>query len=344
MVRITGVDVIRTVAILGVIVIHTHPFEQAGMPFGTTLDAATLLVQLARFGVPFFFVISGYFWAGKFTSPAQVVAPSLHIARRLTSLFVIWSLVYLLPFDIVDAFDAGPAGPFKLIYWTLVDVASKPLTALLQGTRGHLWFLMSAVCALLIAATLIRYGRLRLLIALAVALYAIGLAGKGYSDSPLGFRTPFNFRDGPFFSLIFFTTGYLLQRQGRQAWWPRAGLTLALLGAILQCVEEALLYQHWGTAMGGDFVIGTYPLGVGMAMIALSNPAALHWQRLAAAGPLVLGIYSLHMAFIELLRPVDRALEGNLLWDGGFVLLVFALSYGAALLLARHHRTRALVC
>ena len=66
---------------------------------------------------------------------------------------------------------------------------------------------------------------------------------------PAGLHVTFNFRDGPFFSLIFFVTGYFLHKR--------------------------------------DYVAGTYFFGVGVALIALSDSPWLPSPRLAAIGPYV---------------------------------------------------------
>lgn len=178
---------------------------------------------------------------------------------------------------------------------------------------------------------------------LAVALYAIGLAGKAYSATPLGFEIGFNFRNGPFFSLIFFVTGYLLHRTSPTPMWLPAGLALAVAGFVLQLAEISLLHARWGTPLVQDYVVGTYFLGLGAAMIALSNSRYLDWPRVASIGPLVLGIYAAHMAFVDLLAPLDRRFGDSAWWGLSYVAAVFALSYGTANLMRRFALTRKLV-
>jgi surface polysaccharide O-acyltransferase-like enzyme len=55
---------------------------------GNTLDLATVINQTARFAVPCFFVISGYFWARKFKGAGDVYAPTVAMAKRIAFLFV----------------------------------------------------------------------------------------------------------------------------------------------------------------------------------------------------------------------------------------------------------------
>lgn len=341
--RIESVDVLRLIAIIAVIVIHTTPFEALSLPHGNAFDWATVLNQAARFAVPVFFVLSGYFWATKFNDAREVSAPSLKMAKRIAILFGGWSVIYLFPFDIFNAFSFGVLGPIKVTYWNLLNAADRPLTTLLAGTKDHLWFLPGLLCSLAIAALLLRLQLHRALILLAVALYLVGLAGKAYSDTPLGFHMAFNFRDGPFFSLLFFVTGYLLQGcQTRRLWLPLGG-ALFVLGLCLHFTELFILQTYWATTMSQDYVLGTYFWGTGAALIALANPSWLQSSRLAASGPFVLGIYASHYIFVDLLHPLELRFAGVAVWDIAYVVVVFLLSYGLARALARHARTRWLV-
>lgn len=341
--RLQSVDVLRVVAIISVIIIHTDPFEVQSSPIGNELDFATVINQLARFSVPFFFILSGYFWAQKCTGEHDVYRPSTKMAKRIAFLFLAWSLVYLLPTNIIDAFASGMLGPIKQIYWNVSNVLSRPVDTLMQGSKSHLWFLMGLLCSLGISALLLRYKHERLLAMLAVALYLIGLAGKAYSDTPLGFHVGFNFRNGPFFSLIFFVSGYFLYRRAPSSRWLPVGLLLAALGGFLHFTELRMLKAQWGTSMSQDYVIGTYFLGLGVAMMALSNSRYLHFSRAASIGPLVLGIYASHLIFVDMLKPLDRQFSGNWAWSAVYVVAVFVLSYLLVRLMAKSDFTRKLV-
>jgi surface polysaccharide O-acyltransferase-like enzyme len=331
------------VAIVAVIAIHTTPFELQSSPIGRTLDLATVVNQAARFAVPFFFVLSGYFWANKFKDEREIFEPTARMAKRIAALFLVWSAIYLLPMNIIGSFSFGVIGPIKQIYWNLVNAVNSPLVTLMQGTKVHLWFLVGLLCSLFISALLLRFHFNRLIVVVAVTLYLVGLAGKAYSDTPLGFHANFNFRNGPFFSLIFFVTGYFLQRrQTRDRWFP-VGCLLAILGVLLHFTELLILNENWGTTMAQDYVIGTYFFGVGMALVALSNTKWLHSSRVASIGPLVLGIYASHFIFVDLLSPLDLLYSGAATWDVLYVVAVFLLSYTLALIFSRHRLTKRLV-
>jgi surface polysaccharide O-acyltransferase-like enzyme len=328
---------------MSVISIHTTPFNNSIEPIGNAFDLATFVNQAARFAVPFFFIISGYFWANKFTDRRQLLGPTVKMAKRIAFLFVAWSTIYLLPANIYDAFSYGNLGPIKLIYWNLATALSHPLTTVVQGTKTHLWFMMSLLLSIIISAVFIRFNLRRALIIVAAALYVIGLAGKAYSDTPIGFHVNFNFRDGPFFSLILFVTGYILQRRGPEDTWAAKGVFVLILGLVMHFTEILLIHHYYGTPMNQDYVAGTYFMGVGTALIALSNTNFLSFKLFSSIGPLVLGIYASHFTFIETLKPLDREFCGNPIWDLIYIGLVLLLSIYVTTIFSNYRLTRNLV-
>lgn len=342
--RIQSVDVIRVLAIVSVLIIHTTPFQTMPLLWEGEWDAAKIVNQVARFAVPFFFILSGYFWAHKFADDNLVVQPTLEAMKRIALIFIAWSLIYLVPLHLMDAFERGPLGPIIVMYdYLSVAVRDSPLALILEGTQVHLWYLTSLLLSLAISAAFLRF-KLRLhLVVLAVILFAVGLAGKAYRDTPLGFISVFNFRDGPFFSLIFFVTGYFLQRSGPSDQWLVKGIFLTVLGLIMHFTEVIALHRFWGTTMLQDYVIGTYFMGLGVALIALSNTKYLSLPFIAYFGPFVLGIYVSHVGFIILLKPFDRKYAGNWIWDVTYILLIFLLSYLLTYLLAKFRFTRKIV-
>jgi hypothetical protein len=77
--------------------------------------------------------------------------------------------------------------------------------------------------------------------------------------------------------------------------------------------------------------------------VALSGHPAVSAGPLAFAGPMVLGLYAVHIFFVDLLRPLDRAWTGTAGWEIAYPLIVFALALGATYALSRRSATRALV-
>lgn len=341
--RLQSVDVLRTVAILAVIVIHTTPFERPTSPLGSTLDLATVVNQAMRFAVPLFFILSGYFWAGKFDDERDLYEPTAKMFWRIAVIFIAWSAIYLIPSNFIYAFLPGASNPLKGFLSNLSSAVHRPVVTALQGTKMHLWFLPALLWSIAISALLVRFRLNWLLAVLAVATYCAGIAGKAYRDTPAGLHVTFNFRDGPFFSLIFFVTGYFLHKKVRGEHWFRLGVLMAAGGAALHFAEIFVVHKYWGTTMQQDYVVGTYFFGVGMALIALSDAPWLQSQGLAAIGPYVLGIYASHFMFYEMLFPLDRRFVGSPTWDILYIVIVFFVAYAVSWALAKNRLTRRLV-
>ena len=185
--RIQSVDVIRVVAIIAVIVIHVVPFTDQPNRIGGEWNAATVVNQLARFAVPFFFIVSGYLWAQKIEDERNVYPLTARMAKRILLLFAVWCAIYLLPMDVVSTFEIGQFGWVRQCYRNIREIFRSPFITVFEGTKWHLWFLPALLCALIITAFLVRHRQQRLLVVLAILLYAVGLAGKAYSNTPLVF-------------------------------------------------------------------------------------------------------------------------------------------------------------
>lgn len=212
-----------------------------------------------------------------------------------------------------------------------------------EGTKVHLWFLASLVSCLFIGLILLSIDMTRGFIILSALFYLIALAGKAYADAPIGFQSSFNFRNGPFFGLIFFASGYVLQRKGPKGSWLVLGFLMIGMGFLLSFYELIFIHERWGSSMSHDFVLGTYFLGVGVAMIALSDRSIFHFQLTSRLGPFMLGTYAIHFLFIDLIRPYGTEYAGYIIWELGYPLSVFILSVIFAYLLSCNRFTRFVV-
>lgn len=331
--RLRSVDAWRLVAIVAVVAIHATPDALTALPADAMWGEPGFFVnQLARFAVPMFFVISGYFWGrGRRTSGP--------FARRLLVVFGIWSLVYLLPIDGWTDGQGDWTDPFRTAWWHLVALAADPVRLLFQGTWGHLWFVPALLWALGVTTLFARCRWEGALIVLAIGLYLCALLMKPYGSGPAETDLAFNARNGPFFSLIFFVTGYRLSQVARGRAWFAVGLVLFLAGTLVHFAELRFLSIRLGTSPIQDFVIGTYPMGVGAALMALSGIDGPWTARLGRWGRHVFGIYLVHEIYVTLLEPpIDR-------WSDGFathlllMATVLACSIATVILLARHART-----
>lgn len=338
--RIESVDVLRLFAVTAVIAIHARPFYTSS----STLEKlfSLLIDQGGRFAVPFFFVISGYFWGVKSRSGVALSALSSVMAQRLFAIFVAWSVIYVLPYDLSTMWTQGVATALQMAGENVRQLALDPLTLLMQGTKVHLWFLMALLCSLGISHFFVRRKLYKTLIVVSIALYVFGLLAKAYADTPIGWHIHFNTRNGPFFGTLFFVSGYFLSYLNPRTEWFAWGLAFLGLGTIIHFAEIFLLWKIYGTSPYQDYVIGTYFMGMGAALAALSNTRLLRNVTLSKLGKYTLGIYAVQFIFLDNLQGVTDLVR-NTFWAVPYILLVLLLSVAAAVALSRNRFTRHIV-
>lgn len=341
--RIESVDAFRLLAITAVIAIHTQPFHSGSSSDGDISKYLSPIIdQSARFAVPFFFVISGYFWGIKLKNSVSVTHISIQMAKRIFYIFAAWSIAYMLPYNLSVIWEHGFLESIKVAYWNLINLTNDPVTLVMQGTKVHLWFLIALLYSLGISSFFIEKKRYKMLIALSVALYLIGVACKAYANTPLGIHTSFNTRNGPFFGTIFFVSGYFLSKLTPTPGWFSKGVALLGFGYLLHFSELYFLRNLYGTSIYQDYVIGTYFMGVGAAVAALSNQVSFKNAALNSIGKFTFGIYAIHVIFVDTLRPIGK-LIGSPLWEIGYIMLVLLFSIISVMVLSRSTLTRKIV-
>jgi len=339
--RIETIDVMRVLAMLAVIQIHT-PWN--GSAKSEALDSATVLDYLTRFAVPFFFVVSGYLWAARCTVAQDYWPRCVALSKRVLLIFLFWSLIYAAAYSVRVIRQEGI---WSLIAFVVAVVhpfdAPSFANAVLTGTKNHLWFLPALAIAALISGALLSLRREFTLFALAILLFIVGLAGTAYSNAPFGFTSHFNFRNGPFFSLIMFVSGYAIHRYGQRLALLPTGMVVAVGGFAMLIVESVWIHQKWGSQLTHDYVVGTYFFGIGMSMIALSNTPILRVRSLASIGPLILGVYASHFLFVDRVHWLERVVHEPQLREVAYVATVFLLAFLTSFVLAKWQRTKQFV-
>lgn len=334
--RILGIDVIRALAILSVIYLHTTPPNYAGAPYDALWD---VIAQFTRFAVPFFFIASGYLLSRKLTLLPESASKVLPYIRRISSLYLIWYAIYLLfPHDWMTPLLEGNLKPF---YWhlshTLTTLTNDPLTFISKPTRVHLWFLPALIFGASMLALAIRYRASQFFLPLASGLYVVGLLAEDYSNTRYGLTISphWGIIIGFCYSPLFVGMGWKL------ATGPIPKLSTAVLciviGFTLQLAEASWIWHQYGQSMRSSaYLIGTIPFGLGFMLLGLTLPPFRGDRMLAIIGSMTLGIYLIHIWVKSLLHPLNK-IFGGVVWELSFPILVFAVSL---LLTTRLSRSR----
>ncbi len=187
-----------------------------------------------------------------------------------------------------------------------------------------------------------KQGHKKSLVTLAFFLFIFGLFAKSYSNTKFGFSIDFNTRNGPFFGLALFVTGLYLSKKSTNSNWLLIGSIIFLFGVLLHFSEIFYLMRFHGESLFQDYVFGTYFMGLGAAIISLSNNSLLSNKFFANAGRMTLGIYASHFIYVDLLSPLDESLD-HPVWELMLIVIVFALSFLTTKALSKSKLTKKLV-
>lgn len=334
--RHAGIELGRAVAMLAVVLIHVPP--------APALNAT--LRPLAEFGVPYFFVLSGFMWASRET-PRNARPDALRrlwtTLRRLFTLYALAFVVYaLVPLDWSTALRHGQLGPAvgAAAQRSYAAFTTAPLATWLDGPpQGfHLWFLPSLMLGLTAVGVGHVQGRQRALMGLALGLFVFGLLTGRYARTAVGLPWHLSTRDGPFQSVLLVGVGASLAKRGPPRAWRWRGPVVLFLGQLLVFAEAAWVGAAPGAGGGPDvYSAAVLPLGVGAFWLFHDLPLRAPWAQRAArsVGGATLGVYLWHV----LLRvPVASALAalglyprgGGNPWWGFLALFVATLGCVAA--------------
>ena len=339
--RITSIDTMKVVAILAVICLHTGPFGDSQYSGSFFRAFAVLINQASRFAVPFFFLVSGFFFGRSLRMGAHPRELFLRYFWRLLVVFMVWSVIYaFVPKEFssnVPVWELIQAHLQKTIHW----ISEHPIIFLLQGTRVHLWFLPALITSLFIITLFVTAKLDWYVLCLSIFLYTIHLLNGPYSQTSLGFHSDLNTLNTPLTGAVFTTIGWSLAYRPI----PRLLLAYGLLigGFALHNLEAFFLHQRYHFDLSEHhYLIGTVPFAMGVLLMCLIHPQLGNKTFLPNLGKLTLGIYVSHFLALDILSPFKEWVSGPL-WEFTFPFLVYILALGMTLLLARSRYSKSIV-
>lgn len=303
--RNQSVDVFRLLAALCIIILHVNSPNVPG-------EISAALRLTTRWAIPFFFIVSGYFFAARHAEEGRLNVQA--VVERLIWIFLLWVLIY---FPVVaDQHDLNTS---------LGRIFSASF--ILYGNFVHLWFVASLMYGYLFLAFCHRYKLSGFLPFISVGVIALALISTPYSFLNQSIKIGFDYIY--WLSIPFLYIGFRFQRYGFPSW--RASLLLAVFGAVMQLFEARFLYDRFSVAaFGQEFLISTIPFAIGMAGLALRNlkllqiPIVSNWGR-----DYSLGIYLLHPLVIHLfgrwVSPFMAGVKSNPIWQLAFPVIVLIL-------------------
>jgi peptidoglycan/LPS O-acetylase OafA/YrhL len=210
------------------------------------------------------------------------------------------------------------------------------------------WFLTALFFAIAFVTVFVKLGQTRYLLPVAALVHIVGIFGMSY---PMVFDVPFRTRDAFFFGFFYAALGYVINASD---WQPDTDRSHLYLGAIcvffgLQLFEQyAIGYLIRDTVLSQEIFMTQYTFATvffvfAIFAYALSNPQWGEGTVLPKVGRYALGIYLIHVPVLRLIRTINRLwgpaigidLSSTLLWELGLTPLVYVLSLGIYLLLAK---------
>ncbi len=164
-----GIDLMKFLAAILVVSIHTRPFYDIDPRLGFVMENI-----LTRIAVPFFFISSGYFFTDKVLSLSTIKQKRKALGSfllRIFQLYLLWSLIYM-PYDLYYLYKETPS--IKQVFFTYLR------QFFVIGSHFHFWYLPSLIYSTLLVYFFVEVNRFRTLLAVCILLYVIGILGDSY--------------------------------------------------------------------------------------------------------------------------------------------------------------------
>lgn len=333
--RNRSVDILRMLAACSVVFIHYRLPGEAGIACRA----------LARFAVPLFFAISGYYCAD---------AIPIHLRKKMWSILRI-AFVSCVLYLIWGSYRASAAEAGVVAYlattFSLRNVA-KLVFLNICPVSGHLWYLFAMLTVYLIVITgrviRPRSETLRSLYPLGVATFAMLLMLDLFT-SGMGIHVSYMvYRNGLFMGLPMFLMGNAIRRNVNEKDWLLADARKAALVAVTG-VPLALL-QEFGIGKS-ELPVGSIMTALGLLCLAVNRPRPYSkilrgFARLPLADA-SLAVYVIHImvaqalvTFVSFFHGMGDGEHGSLTITTLIVSIVLGLVYGYARHVIRKLRVR----
>jgi fucose 4-O-acetylase-like acetyltransferase len=316
-----AIDFVKFFAILAVVIIHTFP--------GNDKLGYFILDNVSRFAVPFFFAASGYLFSLKVNNHPDSYSYFKKYVTKILKIYFSW-LIFYFTYDIVR------------LFFTNQDELSKyfdGMTALNllyygQGTSGYqLWFVISLVWSIAILYFFFRLKKVKLLFIISLCLNLLGLFGQSYSvfdELPVSTT-----RAALYVSLFYTTMGFWFASIQR---FPKLNYFYLFCFFLITQIFEGYWLEKGLDAKHGEYFFSTIFLTVFLFLFALSSPKLGKGSLLTKIGANSLGIYAIHVFFIDMIDILFKKLRleqgsHHLFLNLLDAFLVFTLSYIAYQLL-----------
>lgn len=341
--RIDSLDTLKGLALLAVVFIHIRG------SFLTTQGIENgffdlILFSVSRFGVPIFFLISGFLLKKKFKERGEEKYVEKYV-KKLFSYYVMATGLYFVlqaALMIVEA-NTGVTLPRDISMESSLFKAIYNLIYTGTAVRGSLWFFPALIISTVMIYLSEKADKFNILLGLSIILHIMGILSNTYSvvDSSLPVR------DALFFGLVFTSIGFKLGEKSLQSISDYSSRIAVVSGVflILNILENLLLVKFTGTSfIFQDYSFFTLPLAVSIFLLGLSNPSLGSDTRLNLYGRYTLLGYIFHQIAGGLLTGIilvlDSVMGSTLSTSSGGNIVLVILAYLLTMEAAIYYRRR----
>lgn len=319
-----AIDYIKFYAIFSVVLIH-NPIDGS---FGFILDS------IARFAVPFFFVAAGFLFGQHILKGSNPGNYFKKYIAKLIKIYASWLAFYML-YDITTSLLYSYIRGLDISKVLINYFEKLTLLNLLyygEGTTGyHLWFLPALIWSATILFIMYHYKKVNLLLIISLVFHIIGLFGQSYSDL---YQLPIATRDPLFFGLFYTSLGFFFALHYEKikrfiTEKERILFYSFIISIVLQVVERSITAK---TVDGGDYNISTIFVTIALFFLVLNYKQLGKESLLSKIGRNSLGIYVIHVVFLNMTDTILSILDINYLsevfiWQLTLTPIVFIISY-----------------
>lgn len=261
-----AVDYFRLLFSVGIVALHLHPLKDVN----SVLDYFLTHV-LTRLGVPFFFLVSGFFLQKKLDDSKKIKTYLVKLFR----LYLVYTLLYL-P-QIVYGYIKGDEG-------FVHNVVSFIKNLIFVGSYTHLWYFVGLMVATLFLYLFVRKLKLsdKHIMAVVLVFYVLGTVMNAYIQpliksitvpvSELGtvdkqylllslyFKVFSTTRNGLTFGLPYLFFGYLIAKN-KESVYRKNYFVMAIVSFIVMTGEAFIAHEVFG-ASGQDMLFALLPTSI----------------------------------------------------------------------------------
>jgi surface polysaccharide O-acyltransferase-like enzyme len=292
MVRNGNIDALRIIAAIGIISLHVGDYPELS-PTG-----ADIIRSSFRWGVPFFFMVTGYYVAELPSAFPKVTLDRLALPFRL---FLIANVIF---FPVLLAQEG---------------ISGISLGVFVRGAYGHLWYLTALIVGLLTLHSL-SAARIKPLAWMAAGVITVAYIATNYYYAATGNRYELVMVFRELSGIPAILIGGLIRASNRNV--ARSGILMFAVGGALLVAEMIVIRSAGWRPSDLQFFASTLPLSAGILGMAISSrDIAPSWLSQLGNNEGT-GVYLYHPAGIILgasaisgnIKVYTQGLPGLLLW------------------------------